>query len=212
MRLLYFYDALCGWCYGFQSVMKELHQEFSDSLEFEAISGGMVLGSRTGNIGDVAEYIASAYKTVEAKTGEKFGRAFIDGTLKDGRMQFDSFPPARALRIFKEFRPYSSVSFAADIQRAIYFEGRNPNDVELYIELIQPHDISEGDFRILWNTSDYDVRTREEFLFAQQLNVSAYPSVFFESESKYHKIAEGYTDYSILAHRLQHMMKITETS
>ncbi|MCH2215785.1 MAG: DsbA family protein [Flavobacteriales bacterium] len=211
MRLLYFYDALCGWCYGFQSVIKELHQEYSPSLEFEVISGGMVLGSRTGPINEVAGYISHAYKRVEGMTGERFGKGFIDGTLEEGSMVFDSFPPAKALRIFKEFRPHGSLAFATEIQKAIYFEGYDPNDPSLYVDLIKPFDISQSDFKILWNTSDYDVRTQEEFLFAQQLNVSAYPSVFFESDSKYHKIAEGYTDYSVLAHRLQHVMKIAET-
>jgi len=210
MRVLYFYDALCGWCFGNCSVMKDLHREFGVSLEFEVISAGMVLGSNTSRQNKIAKYIGEAYKRVEYKTGATFGDAFVQGALREGNIIFDSFPPSKALRIFKEFRPYSSLYFASEIQRALYYEGRDLNELTLYLELIRPFNIAESDFKILWNSSDYDVRTREEFLLAQQLNVSAYPTVFFETGSKFHQIAQGYTEYPVLASRLRHVMKSAE--
>ncbi len=56
-KLIYVYDALCGWCYGFSPVISKIHKEYKDSLEFEVISGGMILGDRIGPIGEVASYI-----------------------------------------------------------------------------------------------------------------------------------------------------------
>jgi putative protein-disulfide isomerase len=211
MRLLYVFDALCGWCYGFRAVMDQLHDEFSSSLPFEVISGGMVLGNQAGPIGQVAGYISEAYKKVEERTGVKFGQDFLEGTLKDGQVIFDSYPPAKALRIFKEFKPKETVQFASDIQSAIYFDGIDPCDFEIYSQLIVKYGISKQDFKILWNSTDYDVRTREEFILARQLNVSGYPTVFFEAESQYHKIASGYTPFSVLRDRLEHIMRLAES-
>jgi len=210
MRLLYVFDALCGWCYGFSSVMDQLHDEFSSSLPFEVISGGMVIGSKVGPIKEVAGYIADSYKTVEEKTGVKFGRDFLDGTLKSGQVIFDSFPPAKALRIFKEFKPEETIQFASEIQRATFYDGMDPGDFDLYSRMVEKYGVSKQDFKILWNSVDYDVRTREEFILASQLNVSGYPTVFFEAESKYHKIASGYTSFSVLRDRLEHIMRLAE--
>jgi len=166
-----------------------------------------VLGSQAGPIGEVAGYISEAYKTVEHKTGVQFGANFLDGTLKEGKVLFDSFPPAKALRIFKEFKPLEMVEFAADVQESIYYDGIDPSDIDRYIELVERYGVSARDFRILWGSSDYDVRTREEFIFARQLDVSGYPSVFFENGNHYHKIASGYTPFSILKGRLEQLIE-----
>lgn len=190
--------------------MNRLQAEFGSIVPFEVISGGMVLGSQVGPIGQVAGYISEAHKTVEEKTGVKFGQKFLEGTLKDGQVIFDSFPPAKAIRIFKEFKADHMLQFAADVQSAIYYDGIDPNDFRVYTPLALKYGVSKQDFTILWNSSDYDVRTREEFLFARQLDVSGYPTVFFEAENKYHKIASGYTSFPILKDRLEHVLGLTE--
>ncbi len=212
MRVLYVFDALCGWCYGFSNVMSQLHDEFKSALPFEVISGGMVLGSKAGPIGEVASYISEAYKIVEEKTGVEFGPDFLKGTLKNGEAIFDSFPPAKALRIFKEFKQEKSIEFASELQTAIYYHGIAPSDFDHYSRIAEKYGVSGKDFKILWNSKDYDVRTREEFLFVSQLDVSGYPTVFFESENKYHKLSSGYTPHLILRDRLDHMLRLTESS
>ena len=71
--IIYVYDALCGWCYGFSPVIKQVFEKYQAQFDFEVISGGMILGERQGPIGEVAAYIKGAYKTVEDTTGVKFG-------------------------------------------------------------------------------------------------------------------------------------------
>jgi putative protein-disulfide isomerase len=211
MRVIYVFDALCGWCYGFSSVMNKIHGEFKSVLPFEVISGGMVLGNQVGPIGEVASYISEAYKIVEEKTGVRFGQDFLEGTMKKRKTIFDSFPPAKALKIFKEFKPEKSVEFASDLQSAIYYHGIAPSDFDYYSQLTEKYGASGKDFKILWNSTDYDVRTREEFLFASQLDVSGYPTVFFESSNKYHKLCSGYTPHLIIRDRLDHLLRLTES-
>jgi len=40
VKLIYYFDALCGWCFGFSPVISQLEKEFEDRLNFEVISGG----------------------------------------------------------------------------------------------------------------------------------------------------------------------------
>ena len=102
IKLIYVYDALCGWCYGFSPVIDQFAKKYKNDLTFEVISGGMVTGGRIGSIGEVAGYISWAYKDVENATGIKFGNNFLNKTLKDGKAIFTSIPPAIAMSVFKD--------------------------------------------------------------------------------------------------------------
>ena len=95
MKIIYVYDALCGWCYGFSPVMEQFYRKQHDAVDFEVISGGMITGSRMGPIGEVAPYIRWAYKEVEEKTRVTFGEAFLKQVLEDGK-RFLALSPRRS--------------------------------------------------------------------------------------------------------------------
>jgi putative protein-disulfide isomerase len=73
----YCYDALCGWCYGFSPVIKKLAEEYKGKLDFEVLSGGMIMPENTQTIGAMAKYISESYKNVEQLTGTKFGEDYL---------------------------------------------------------------------------------------------------------------------------------------
>ncbi len=45
MKLIYVYDALCGWCYGFSPVITDFSARHASEFAVEVVSGGMVLGA-----------------------------------------------------------------------------------------------------------------------------------------------------------------------
>lgn len=50
--LVYVYDALCSWCFGFEPVMQAYVRETAGVLDFELVSGGMNLpGSLAALVG-----------------------------------------------------------------------------------------------------------------------------------------------------------------
>lgn len=207
MKLLYIYDPLCGWCYGFGPVMKKVQRNFGNRMKFDVISGGMITGSRVGPLSEVADYIGEACKVVEKTTGVKFGEGFVEGSLKKGDVLFDSYPPSKALTVFKDLKPQKTLAFSKAIQDAIYKEGKDPSDERIYFQLAADLGADQQDFKILWASSDYDVRTREDFVFANRLGVTGFPAVFFENEGKYHVVSRGYTEYGIMEDRLNHLVE-----
>ncbi|HEY1023939.1 MAG TPA: hypothetical protein VGE26_02140 [Sphingobacteriaceae bacterium] len=44
-KLIYVYDAWCGWCYGFTPVISAITKEFSGRLNHEVLSGRYDTGS-----------------------------------------------------------------------------------------------------------------------------------------------------------------------
>lgn len=208
--LIYCYDAYCGWCYGFSEVMKKINSEYKNKLEFEVLSGGMILPEEPVAISATAKYIESSYPRVEEITGIKFGEDYL-WHIKHPESS-DWFPnsekPAIALCVFKDYLPEQQISFAADLQYALHFEGRDLTDDESYRLLLNKYNISVEEFYEKLNDEEYKEQAYYEFALCKQLNVTGFPAVFIQlSETKFYMVAQGYTDYETLNTRVQNVLK-----
>src|SRR5688500_1446586 len=77
MKIIYCFDAYCGWCYGFSSQIKKLACAYADSFHFEVLSGGMILPEKPVHISQTAAYIYQTYPQVEEVSGVKFGEDYL---------------------------------------------------------------------------------------------------------------------------------------
>ncbi len=201
-KVIYIYDALCGWCYGFSPVAVQLKQRFSNDFEFEVWSGGMVTGDRVGPLGQMADYIEKAYPTVEARTGIRFGEAYLNNILRNKNYISDSLPPSLALTVFKSFFPENAAEFARQIQRALYLEGKDLGKIETYGPLLAEWGIAEADFRERFEDPAYTERTRLEFKQAAELGVTGFPTMLLLHQGQFYLLAEGYRPYQEIEHIL----------
>lgn len=208
--LIYCYDAYCGWCYGFSEVIKKIFSEYKGKLDFEVLSGGMILPEDPVAIGATAKYIESAYQRVEEITGAKFGEDYL-WHIKHPDAS-DWFPhsekPAIALCAFKDFYPDQQISFAADLQYALHFEGRDLTDDQAYRLLLDKYNIDAEAFYEKLNDEEYKEQAYYEFALCKQLKVTGFPAVFIQlNESKFYMVAQGYTDFETLHERIENVLK-----
>lgn len=208
--LIYCYDAYCGWCYGFSQVMKKINSEFKNKLEIEVLSGGMILPEEPVHISATAGYIAKAYKIAEELTGVKFGEDYLWHINHPDISDWypNSEKPAIALCIFKEYYPEQQVSFAADLQYALHYEGRDLTDNEAYHHLLEKYNLPDEIFFEKLKDPSYKEMAYYEFALCKQLQVTAFPAVLLQiSETKFYLAARGYTNYETLLQRIQNMLK-----
>lgn len=198
MKIIYVYDALCGWCYGFSPVMQQFYEKYQAELDFEVVSGGMVTKDRIGPIGEVAGYISWAYKKVEDATGVRFGTSFLQGVLRDGKAIFTSIPPSIALSVFKTHFPEQSVAFAARLQRAIYYDGIEPANFSEYGKLAAEFGLDASHFVTEMQTEKSAALTQSEFALSEQLGVTGFPTVFTLYDNKVIPVARGYVPFEQL--------------
>jgi putative protein-disulfide isomerase len=207
---IYCYDAYCGWCYGFSEVIKKVFSEYKNKLDFEVLSGGMILPEEPVAIGATAKYIESAYHRVEEVTGIKFGEDYLWHIKHPDASDWfpNSEKPAIALCVFKDYYPEQQVSFAADIQYALHFEGRDLTDNEAYRLLLDKYNIPAEEFYEKLADEEYKEQAHYEFALCRQLKVTGFPAAFIQlTETKFYKIAEGYTDYETLDERIKNVLK-----
>ena len=208
--LIYCYDAYCGWCYGFSPVMKKVMEKFSTQIGIEVLSGGMMVEEAVAPIEKIGPYIQGAYKRVEEMTGVKFGEDFLwhvnHPELSDWIM--NSEKPAIALCIFKEYYPERQLEFASDLQYALNYEGRDLDDNEAYLHLLEKYSIQPEPFYQKLQSEEYKETAFYEFALCRQLQVTGFPAVLMQlSDSKFHLLSRGYTAYEEMEERIENVLK-----
>lgn len=211
MKLVYAYDALCGWCYGFSPVIEAFHQKYHTEYDvIEVLSGGMITGDRVGPIGEVAAYIKDAFKTVEDRCGVKFGEAFLKDILEEGSAIFTSIPAAISLSIVKKEKPELALSFAAALQKAVYFDGIKPAEHQAYAELAATpkFGFDKETFLHQMDLAENRQLAEDDFKECYQVyGVNGFPTVFLIDEEKMSgvQLCRGYAP-------LEHLEKAFEAA
>lgn len=213
--IYYCYDAYCGWCYGFSPVIKKIAAAFNNRISFEVLSGGMIPAENPRPIKVTASYISEAYKQVEELTGIQFGQDYLWHIFNPD--ESDWFPHSQkaavALCIFKEIYPEQQVAFAADLQYALHFEGRDLTDDEAYRHLLEKYTLTATDFYQKLNSETYIEKAKYEFALCKQLQVSSFPQVLIQvNEKQFYLLAKGYTDYTTLLQRIEKVVSETNTT
>ncbi|MEO5947797.1 MAG: DsbA family protein [Chitinophagaceae bacterium] len=208
--IYYCYDAYCGWCYGFSTVIKKIEAEYRGKLSFEVLSGGMIPAENPRPIAATAEYINEAYHRVEELTGIKFGEDYLWHIRNPA--ESDWFPhsekAAIALSIFKEIHPELQVQFAADLQYALHYEGRDLTDDEAYRHLLEKYKIDTEAFYTKLKSEEYKEKAHYEFSLCKQLQVTGFPAVLLQSgETKFYLVARGYSTYEDVKARIENILK-----
>jgi putative protein-disulfide isomerase len=203
--LYYCYDAYCGWCYGNSANMQRFYNEYANKLDWEVLSGGMVISDTPQPIAATAGYIQTAYKTVEQYTGMQFGEDYLWHINNPEKSDWfpNSEKPAIAMSIFKEIYPTIQMQFAADLLYALHYEGRDLCDNEAYRHLLEKYKIDADDFYAKLATEEYKEKAYTEFTLCKQLQVTGFPTTYIQMpDNKLYVVARGYTPYDQLKETL----------
>lgn len=198
-ELIYLYDPLCGWCYGFGPSLLKLSENEAQHIPISAMAGGMIIGDRIGPVGKIAPFVKTAYKRVEELSGVTFGKPFLDMLFTDGETVFDSEPPSRAAIILKEANPANALQQAHAIQKIIYEQGLDPNLALSYHALALENGLDPQTFDNKFNDYSYKLATKDEFDYVAQFGVSGYPSLVYKQNDKYYLLSNGFMPYDALA-------------
>lgn len=203
MKLIYVFDPLCGWCYGFSPVIQEFATNHPE-LDLEVISGGMVVGERVGPLADIAPYIRRAYKEVEQRTGVRFGKPYLDELFSEATMIMNSEPASLALAVIKKEidDPRKHLEFAGKVQKAIYFDGMKPEDIDGLANLMSQYGLDKTTCKSLLQSELIKEATHADFRKSDALGVTGFPAVLVEQNGEIVRLLNGYTDINSLELRL----------
>lgn len=174
-RLVYVFDPLCGWCYGFSPVVRALHDATKRRATWEVMAGGMVLGDRVGPIGRLSDFLKQALPRVEGTTGIKFGSAFTTGVLEPGTQILSSLEPSRALQAVKTLAPGRGLDFAVALQKALYEDGRDITNLSVLGEVAEALGLEA--FTLEYLKTETLEKTEAEFEQVSEMGVTGFPTL-----------------------------------
>ena len=120
IRLVYFADPMCSWCYGFSPVISALAEQFEDRLPLDLVMGGLRAGNTEPMRQQDEDYIHSAWTKVGTATGQAFDMDFFN---REG----SSTTPSRLPRGGHGAAADAAhgAAFMVRIQQAFYAENRD---------------------------------------------------------------------------------------
>lgn len=210
--LIYVYDPLCGWCFGFHSVMEKIRERFSEVLHIEVKPGGLAVGDRAESIGEGYGYIKDALGQVENTTGVEFGRNF-KLLAEEGSYLYDSLPPCRAQVAVNSIAPEHALSFAGAMQKALFVGGKNLNELETFHSIIDELNINKEEFDRHFISNENRQNTLNEFEWCKKAGATGFPTLLLKVGEEFGVMARGYRPFDIIESHLYHMLNnIKKTS
>lgn len=129
MKLVYAFDAYCGWSYGFAPTLAEFVRRHP-GLDVDVVSGGLFTGERRVPIREFG-YVQGANAKISELTGATFGPDYAR-LIEGGSFVMDSEAAARGMVALRQTAPDRAVELAAAIQQAFYVDGLSLSDPATY--------------------------------------------------------------------------------
>lgn len=207
MEIIYLFDPLCSWCYGFGRHIQAFAAKHTDKIKFTVISGGMVTGERVGPLANIASSINDSLPRLEQLTGTHFGTAFLMDLNGAGKTIMDSTPPTKAFVILKEQFPEQQLALAHALQNMFYQNGFDFNQKANYQALCEEFGMDYNVFEEKFDSVAYQLATKDEFKEAARYGVSSYPTVVLRHRDQYFMLAHGFTSTENLENTFQSILQ-----
>ena len=175
MRLIYGFDPLCGWCFGFVPAMRAVERAFPD-LPVRLVMPGLVTGSRVGPYAEMEGYIRSASQRLQAVTGRAPSEAFFHLIRRAGVMG-NSAPPIAAITQLAHAMPEATLRFAHAVTEAHFGTGADLNDRTTYRRIAKDLGLDAPDFDP--GDAALAAATMAE---SQAYGITSYPTLILEAE------------------------------
>ncbi|MFC3532359.1 DsbA family protein [Vogesella facilis] len=133
--LHYYYDPLCGWCYGAAPLLAAAANVAGLAIALHA--GAMMSGPNRQQVSpQLRQYVMGHDQRIRQLTGQPFGDGYFNGLLLDNSAVFDSTPPTLAI-LAAEALGLDGLAMLHRLQQVHYVDGRRIADVTVLQQLAQ---------------------------------------------------------------------------
>ena len=179
-ELLYGFDPMCGWCYGFAPALSRL-LEAMPSLHVQIEMSGLFVGARARPYKDMVDYISRAAPKMEAVTGQLLGEGFHH-MMRHTDARADSAPPVRAIVAVQRAAPDRVLDFVHELQRAHFVDGEDicePGPVERVAARVGAPALALPGYE---DTTHLHPDVVEAFARGKALGIRSFPSLAVRAE------------------------------
>jgi putative protein-disulfide isomerase len=174
MRLVYVFDAYCGWSHGFSGTLLEVAARHPE-LPVEVVSGGLFTGTRRVPIREFG-HVQGANAAISKVTGAEFGDAYQQ-LVADGSFVMDSEAAARGFAALRDAAPDRAVELVVALQRAFYLDGHSLSTPDTYRKVAEAAELSDATADAVVVAFQSPTAEHADFLRAAELGVTGFPTL-----------------------------------
>tara|TARA_R110002051_G_scaffold52876_1_gene100065 strand:+ start:6378 stop:7049 length:672 start_codon:yes stop_codon:yes gene_type:complete len=203
MKVYYFTDPMCSWCYGFSPVVKRLKENYPN-IDLQIIPGGFSPGSKQIVDKQYREFLEFHWRNVNLRSGQYF-----DHSMKfvNEDFNYDTEPSSRALVVVQRLLNEKDFEFLSLMQKSFYAEGKDiTNDVVL-AELAEEIGIEKNVFLESFHSEEMRLKTAQEFQFSKQLGVQGFPTLLTLEKGTMKILTHGFQPFESLKEILDESLK-----
>ncbi|MGC0416931.1 DsbA family protein [Embleya sp. AB8] len=191
MKLIYVFDAYCGWSYGFAPTLAEITARHPE-LPVEVVSGGLFTGPRAVPVREFG-YIQGANAQIGERTGVTFGAAY-ERLIADGSFVMDSLDAARGVAVLRQAAPERAVQLAMDVQTAFYRDGLSLSAADTFARIAAAAGLDPAAVRAAFDAPAARHAAEADFRRAAELGVTAYPTLLVQDGARLAVLAVGHAE------------------
>lgn len=197
--LIYIGDPLCSWCYGIAPELDILKEQLKE-IDFHIVMGGL-RPFNTEKAIDMADFLREHWVEIEQRTAQPFCYEI----LHNSDFVYDTEPPSRAAIVVRNMNPTLELDFFKAVQRAFYFENKDTNQIETYLELAEEFGLDIHDFERLYASDAIKTQTKKDFQLSQDMRIRGFPSIVYKKGADFHLVANGFDTAENIKNRIQNL-------
>ncbi|MER6958983.1 DsbA family protein [Streptomyces sp. NPDC000618] len=189
MKLVYVFDAYCGWSHGFSGTLSEVASHHPE-LPVEVVSGGLFTGSRRVPVREFG-HVQGANAKIAELTGAEFGEAY-ELLIADGSFVMDSEAAARGVAALRQAAPARAVELAIALQRAFYVDGLSLSEAATYRNVAEEAGLDADAVVTAFEGSEVRVAAGADFHRSASLGVTGFPTLLAVDGDSVTAVAHGH--------------------
>lgn len=197
MRLLYFADPLCSWCYGFGPELAKL-LERNPGARVDLVMGGLRPFNREAMSPAFKDMLRGHWGHVAHASGLPFAPAVLD---LEGFI-YDTEPPCRAVVTARNLDPAKALALMKAVQSAFYRDGRDVTRAEVLTDIAAESGYDREAFGAMLETEAMREATKGDFANTQSLGVKGFPTLGVAYGPQVYLVTSGFATDDVLQHRL----------
>ncbi len=188
--LYYVHDPMCSWCWGFESMRRQIFDRLPHNLQVRRLLGGLAADTDQPMADEMRAYIQNTWHEIEQKvTGMHFNFDFWSAC----QPRRATWPACRAVIAARRQGGEYDEKMTAAIQTAYYTQARNPSDDATLIELAGEIGLKSADFSVALNSGETQRELLSEMELAAELAARSFPSLLLKMENSVWTIPINYT-------------------
>ncbi len=188
-KLIYVYDPMCSWCWGYRETWLKLKEALGDKLAIEYKVGGLAPDSDEPMPQDMQQFLQQTWQRIEQQLGTKFNHDFWLNT----QPRRSTYLACRAVLVARQYNKELEMLYA--IQKAYYLNAQNPSDISTLANLAEQIGLAKNTFITEIQSEKINSLLMNEINEVRSLPVQGFPSLVIENKGNYYAVPVNYQDW-----------------